>query len=317
MTALEAHKESARDAALAYAAAGKPVFPLWGINNEGKCCCADPACKHPGKHPNGILAPKGKDSATTNPSTIESWFDRAAHSNVAMPTGEPTGVAVLDIDEAHGGYHSIDALERQYGDLPSAHAVMSGGGGLHVYFAYPTDQTISTSTGQVGVGLDIRAKGGSIVLPPSRHVSGRHYHWAEVTHEGKGPGHVFTPMPSWLLALAAKPVRKAGRYGSFPAHPLSSEVLGRNHNDCPISDGQRNATLASRAGSMRRAGCTESEILAALFQLNRDRCHPPLPDQEVERVAKSVARYAPPPEQLRVIGQTFRGFTVVDGKVVP
>jgi len=60
-----------------------------------------------------------------------------------------------------------------------------------------------------------------------------------------------------------------------------------------ISEGQRNATLASLAGTMRRRGMAPEEILAGLRAINSRRCDPPLPEDEVERIAQSVGRYPP------------------------
>ena len=56
---------------------------------------------------------------------------------------------------------------------------------------------------------------------------------------------------------------------------------------------KRNTTLARFAGSMRRAGMERGEILAALREINRARCQPPLDDQELAKIARSVSRYAP------------------------
>lgn len=58
-----------------------------------------------------------------------------------------------------------------------------------------------------------------------------------------------------------------------------------------IREGKRNNTLTSMAGSMRRPGMTEDEINAALNQVNRDRCNPPLPETEILKISKSVAKY--------------------------
>jgi len=60
-----------------------------------------------------------------------------------------------------------------------------------------------------------------------------------------------------------------------------------------IPPGQRNATLTSYAGAMRRRGMAPEEILAGLLAINARRCDPPLPNAEVERVAQSVGRYPP------------------------
>jgi len=54
-----------------------------------------------------------------------------------------------------------------------------------------------------------------------------------------------------------------------------------------------NATLAAIAGSLRRQGLRESEILETLRGINLRRCNPPLADAEVSRIAASIANYAP------------------------
>ena len=60
-----------------------------------------------------------------------------------------------------------------------------------------------------------------------------------------------------------------------------------------IPSGERNRTLLSLGGTMRRRGMEEPEILAALLETNRGRCRPPLSEREVGRIAASVARYEP------------------------
>src|SRR5690606_23088605 len=51
--------------------------------------------------------------------------------------------------------------------------------------------------------------------------------------------------------------------------------------------------LTSLAGTMRRRGMTEDAIAAALIVTNRDRCRPPLDEDEVRTIARSVAGYEP------------------------
>lgn len=62
-----------------------------------------------------------------------------------------------------------------------------------------------------------------------------------------------------------------------------------------IPNGARNGTLASLAGSMRKRGLEEPEINAALQKINARRCDPPLPETDVERIAKSIGGYDSPP----------------------
>jgi len=60
-----------------------------------------------------------------------------------------------------------------------------------------------------------------------------------------------------------------------------------------LRQGERNASLASLAGTMRRRGMSEQAICAALLAENEQRCDPPLSEDEVRRIAHSVARYEP------------------------
>ena len=67
--------------------------------------------------------------------------------------------------------------------------------------------------------------------------------------------------------------------------------------DGVIVEGGRNAYLTRLAGTMRRQGMSEDAMRAALLAENRVRCSPPLPDKEVEQIARSVARYKPAPSK--------------------
>jgi KaiC/GvpD/RAD55 family RecA-like ATPase len=63
--------------------------------------------------------------------------------------------------------------------------------------------------------------------------------------------------------------------------------------DGELITGNRNAGLASMAGSMRRSGFSASEIYAAIMTANAERCDIPLPLSDVKRIAESIARYEP------------------------
>jgi hypothetical protein len=76
------------------------------------------------------------------------------------------------------------------------------------------------------------------------------------------------------------------------AQPPSTSAPGSDGNDV-IPEGQRNASLASLAGTMRKRGMTPCAIEAALLVENAERCKPPLPKAEVREIASSVSRYEP------------------------
>jgi hypothetical protein len=73
----------------------------------------------------------------------------------------------------------------------------------------------------------------------------------------------------------------------------ATRLAPHRYEEGRIPEGQRNAALASLAGSMRRRGASVGAITAALQAENRLRCDPPLPENEIGRIAASIARYRP------------------------
>ncbi len=261
---------------LSAAERGWPVFPCWWPLEDGSCACGMDGCPHPGKHPLAPLVPHGLKDATSDPAKVQSWWERFPLANLALRTGarpEGGGFFVIDVDPRSGGEATLSDLETKHGPLPQTVEVLTGGGGRHVFFALQPGLKVPTRTG-VAPGIDVRGEGGYVIAPPSLHASGRRYEWAP----GREPGEVeIAQAPRWVLDL----VGKRGSTASAP--PPNVEVV--------IPEGQRNATLASLAGTMRRRGMRESEIRAALQIVNSERCRPPLGDHEVAEIARSVASY--------------------------
>jgi hypothetical protein len=155
--------------------------------------------------------------------------------------------------------------------------VLSGGGGHHLYFQHPGFYIRSVP---LAAGLDIKGDGGSIVAPPSLHVSQQGYRWAP----GKTPAKVpLAPLPDWLVDLLLSPQALGG----------PSPIARRGIAAQVIPEGQRNTTLTSIAGALWRQEVTEETLVTALLTENAGRYDPPLPEQEVKQIARSVARYAP------------------------
>src|SRR5262245_55582611 len=85
---------------------------------------------------------------------------------------------------------------------------------------------------------------------------------------------------------------------------LEHSTTGADRNDRHrfeiLLDGCRNDGLTRYAGGMRRNGASRAAIEACLLHMNGWRCKPPLPDDDVREIAKSVARYDPEPDYLEV-----------------
>src|SRR5215217_6182777 len=183
---------------------------------------------------------------------------------VGIVTGPVSDVLLLDVDGPEG------EAELQKHGHPVTPMVRTAGGGLHLYFKHP-EQHVRTGI-RVAPGLDVKASGGYVVAPPSLGPNGRPYEWIVSPEEAD-----LAEPPRWLMNLLAEERSKG------PA-PLVGER---------IPSGKRNDALASLAGTMRRRGMGEAEILAALQVANEQRCQPPLEAREVEKIAASVARYEP------------------------
>lgn len=181
--------------ALAYARAGWRVMPLHHIGADGFCTCrpterrpkAGPECPSPGKHPR-IKTGRAFEAATTDEAQIRAWWKKWPKANIGIATGQASRLAVVDID-GQKGFDTLAALLAAQGqELPATLMARSGrvGVGAHLYFACD-DPSPSNS----GDGLDIRGDGGNLVAPPSMHISGQPYAWANTLPP--------VPMPPWLL----------------------------------------------------------------------------------------------------------------------
>ncbi len=60
---------------------------------------------------------------------------------------------VLDVDVADRGPESLARLERVGIPVPKTARTRTGGGGIHVFFRYPSETEIRNSAGLLGPGL--------------------------------------------------------------------------------------------------------------------------------------------------------------------
>lgn len=239
-------------AALDYAARGWPMVACHTPGMNGQCSCGRAGCANVGKHPRyhrSDLA-HGLHSATTDPASIHRWWQRWPNANIAIATGNRSGVFVLDSD--HAGLYRLPAT-----------ATVRTARGRHAYFHIPSGMVLRTRVGLLP-HLDVRAIGGMAVAPPSLHVTGAVYHWEQMLP-------LLLP-PAWLLALLAPrtraPVQGAPQLQSVQRKDGYGTIRhGRAYADQALAmelvtlrtapPGTRNRTLnwlAFRAGQFVAAG---------------------------------------------------------------
>jgi hypothetical protein len=177
------------DHALALASRGIPVFP-YDVD----------------KRP---LTPHGFQDATTDPEIISAWAELWPDALIGMPTGELSGIAVVDIDVREG--KDGRAWLADHGHmLAGARRVKTRSGGLHVYFQHPPG--LRSSAGKIAPGVDVRAEGGYVVR------------WD--CHGGEATGEP-TPMPAELHAalLARQPRKQAALRDPEDLAPPSAQAV--------------------------------------------------------------------------------------------
>ncbi|HWJ89075.1 MAG TPA: bifunctional DNA primase/polymerase [Pelagibacterium sp.] len=169
----------------AYASTGWPVFP-----------CRPGEETHP--ETGEILTPKspyttrGFRSASRMPRIIDRWWADHPDAMIGIPTGEPTGVWVLDVDVTDGkqGEATLAALVATNGPLPVTREARTASGGRHIYFQHHPGVR---NRGSLGPGLDVRGDGGFVIAPGSQLADGRAYEWLNDEQPA--------PAPQWLLDL--------------------------------------------------------------------------------------------------------------------
>src|SRR5690606_35130059 len=82
----------------------------------------------------------------------------ARGGNIALATGEPSGLFVLDIDVKDGvdGRETLRRCQEVYGLLPLTRTVFTPSGGTHFYFRIPPGFHHTTSASRLGRGIDTR-----------------------------------------------------------------------------------------------------------------------------------------------------------------
>lgn len=142
--------------ALALAAIGIPVFP----------------CDH---HKRPLV--KWKAGATTDPREIERLWRRWPTALPAFPTGEASGLALLDLDRKDGkdGFAALAALGIDPATL-SPLIAETASGGWHVYFTHVPGLRCSVGQAKDGLaGVDVRAERGFAIAPGAVGPKGRYY----------------------------------------------------------------------------------------------------------------------------------------------
>jgi hypothetical protein len=247
--------------ALHYAKKGIPVFPLAYRTkvpaipkSEGGNGCKD---------------------ATTDLDQVRKWWAKYPNANIGAATGFVFDV--LDVDM--GG---MDEFRKHDDTKNITCAAKTLKGGYHVYYT-PTIMEMANAAKRLP-GLDVRTKGGYVVMPPSFVIEDKngqlhegHYEW--VPNKALN-GKPLPEVPKWV-------------WSAFKRNP-EGEKLEVSET---LQEGGRNDALFRLGCALRSKSLNDMEILVALKAINEARCSPPLTPKEVEQIAKSINTYPPGPSK--------------------
>ena len=228
------------------------------------------------------LTKHGHKDATADEAQVRRWWTRYPDALVGVPTGSISRLVVIDVDPA-----GIDFILGEHGDLLGTGRQHNTRRGFHYLFRLPAGVSIRNSAGKIAEGVDVRAEGGYIVW------------WPAVGRKSFGPELEELPvLPDALLKLVVEEARRDVKSVLTPEFALYHT----------ISEGQRNAFLASEAGKLRRINSDPVVISEAMHALNQRRCSPPVESKEVDQIVQSILRY-PPHDSIP--SASARDFTVI------
>lgn len=231
--------------ALAYALAGWLVLAL----------------RPRGKTP---LTPHGVNDATSSVQVIQGWWARWPDANLGVAI--PDGYAVLDFDSQD----ALWQLKAEGRELPATVRMRTARG---AHFWYRIEGQVRNRVA-ILPGIDIRAAGGYVVVPPSIHPTGVIYEWVVPLERD-----AIAPAPEWLLHLLSEADRSNHRSAESWAQTIAQ----------PVAPGRRNQALAEVTGLLfRKLPAGVAAELAVLWA--RAKLVPPLADSEVLRTIDSIAQ---------------------------
>ncbi len=194
--------------------------------------------------------PHWKEDAKIAEAAAKNWSEEA---HWAMPTGN--GLLVIDVDTKNGGNEEeVYALGFPRGTF----RVQTPSGGCHLYYK-DHGLNLRNSVQKLGKGIDVRSDGGYVCIPP---------------------------MPGYKITCDHEPKLVLPYDLKLPK--VEEPVATLTGKGDEIIEGSRNTSLFTLGCSLRARGIPESAIRAAIHQMNKDQCNPPLSSFEVDRIIESV-----------------------------
>ena len=139
-------------------------------------------------HPKSPLTHNGFHAATQEPTEIRAWWRQWPEALVGVPTGQASGLVVLDYDPDKATQATHEWMAEHTDLLCSSRAHKTARNGLHYLFASTDRYQTGTDlllNGSPRKGIDLRANGGYVIWWP--------------LHGGEVIGDSIAPVPAGLI----------------------------------------------------------------------------------------------------------------------
>lgn len=217
------------------------------------------------------LTPNGCLDATTDEDQIIEWWEQNVFANIGIST---KGLLVVDIDGSDNEWLTNPEIMES---LSQGIMSQTPSGGRHFIFKQPPEANLKNTTGKLAPKVDTRTNGGYIVAPPSQ-IDSEAYQWLS-EYGLDEPLESLAEAPEWIVEKL-----KEASQERFEL-PINNEGM--------IPKGYQHTSLFRFASLMRRGNASFEEINAALQVMNSTRCEQPGTTQEIEKIARSAAKYEP------------------------
>ena len=265
-------KEETLEAALWYVKHGYSVIPIV------------PSNKIP---PKGFHVEQFRKRLATE-AEIKGWFDTEPNYNIAVVTGELSGVCVVDFDTHKPSYDPAIAYD-YFGDYDNVPTASTPRGGRHLWFKYPEDKKLTINTEAVP-GIDFRGEGGYILVPPSKNGTGNPYAWVEGLALREA---ALRDLPEAYVRKIKEPKLNTNIYSSSNTIYTNTNINNtEGENPLQITDGlfvegQRNDHIFHTAHTMLKGGSPRDVAWETIKFIGKF-CSPAVPEKELYATFESA-----------------------------
>jgi len=273
------------------------IIPISTVNEYGKCSCNKKNCLRGGKHP--IWHGSWKKYATNNIEKINSWLNCGTKYNFAICTGTQDDktkkyFVVVDIDDKN---HELIKL------LPKTFYYKTGSDGYHFWFWSKT--IIKNSASLIDYKIDIRGKGGYVIIPPSKNINGQYSFLEDSFNEiADLPDFLYeniekskkptkqTNSSIELVKIKTEKVKKDNeQFKMWTEMPIDS-LLKMLESGIKIPNGIRNQTLHRLLSSLRGKGASIEDIRKKSIEyISYLENQETFESYELEAILNSVGKY--------------------------